>query len=190
MGAAAWRFARRRRGRSLAAGMAFLLVAGLLSACDATTRHGVLTYFFDGVPPLKEPGAPGAPPPGVEAPSGQRPASFQEHGPYAAKMCEACHNPGLGNALVVPAGQLCYRCHDLKLDKKYVHGPLASGGCLVCHDPHSSQYPPLLVSKSNDFCLSCHDPVEIAKNPAHAVMNQGCTSCHDAHMSDTPFLLK
>jgi predicted CXXCH cytochrome family protein len=189
-GAASGRLPRARRGRSLAAAILVFLLAALLAACDATARHSVLTYFFDGVPPLEQPGEQGPPVPGAAASLGQRPVSFQEHGPYAAKMCDACHNAGLGNALVVPAGQLCYRCHELKLDKKYIHGPLASGGCLICHDPHSSSYRPLLVSKSDDFCFSCHDPADVAKNPAHAVMNQGCTTCHDAHMSDTPFLLK
>ena len=184
------RSARPGAGSALAAGLLCLASAGLLAACDATTRHSVLTYFFDGVPPLPQEGAQGNAPPGAPALAGQRPASFQEHGPYAAKMCNACHNEARGYALVAPAGQLCSQCHDLKLDKRYVHGPLASGGCLVCHDPHSSMFRPLLVSDSDDFCFHCHDPESVAMNPAHAVRSEACTNCHDAHMSDRPFLLK
>ena len=59
-------------------------------------------------------------------------------------------------------GQLCGRCHELDLTRRYVHGPLASGGCTVCHDPHSSRYRYLLVSDSDGFCLSCHDARRVA----------------------------
>ena len=166
------------------------LVAGLCVGCDATSRHKVLTFFFDGVPPLREGAAQAELPSGPAIPVPARPASFQEHGPYAAKMCNACHGEGMGNALVVPANQLCARCHDLKLDKTYLHGPLASGGCLVCHDPHSSRYRPLLVSESDDFCFHCHDREAVANNEAHGDIREPCTTCHDAHMSDKKYLLK
>jgi predicted CXXCH cytochrome family protein len=167
------------------------LVAALSVGCSATTSHKVLSTFFDGVP---EPGtgaqaAPGAPvAAGGAAPARQ--AGYREHGPYAAKLCKACHEAGATNALVVPKEQLCLQCHELRLDRKYVHGPLASGGCLVCHDPHSSQYRYLLVSESDGFCLHCHDGQALAKNASHAGVQGECTTCHDAHMSDRKFLLK
>jgi predicted CXXCH cytochrome family protein len=179
------------RNSSKAAAMALALLLSLCAGCDATTRHKVLTYFFDGVPPLQESGAGQTGlPPGGTFPVPGRPASFQEHGPYAAKLCGACHNQAMGNALVVPANQLCYQCHDLKLDKPYIHGPLASGGCLVCHDPHSSPYRPLLVSESDSFCFHCHDRDSVERNSAHADLQEQCTACHDAHMSDNKYLLK
>ncbi len=167
------------------------VVAALLTGCDATTRHRVLTFFFDGVPPLKLPGEVEAKPAAAAAvPAQAGPAQYFEHGPYAAKLCNGCHEEGAGNALVLPRDQLCFRCHDLKLDRKYVHGPIASGGCLVCHDPHSSQYPHLLVSESDGFCFTCHDRESVAKNAAHADLREQCTTCHDAHMSDRKYLLK
>jgi predicted CXXCH cytochrome family protein len=179
----------REPGKALAAALLLSLVAGLFSGCDATSRHKVLTYFFDGVPPLEPAGGPPASA-GDSTPIPVRPASFQEHGPYAAKLCTACHNEEVGNALVAPPEQLCERCHTLKLDKTYIHGPLASGGCLVCHDPHSSPYRPLLVSQSDSFCFQCHDRNDIANSPGHANLEEPCTTCHDAHMSNRKYLLK
>ena len=178
----------RKPGGTLAAGLLAFLAAGLAPGCHATSRHKVLTYFFDGVPPLETPGA--QPAPGAATPITSRPISFQEHGPYAAKLCSACHNETKGNTLVAPPDQLCERCHALKLDKAYVHGPVASGECLVCHDPHSSPYRPLLVSQSDSFCFECHDRKDIANSPGHANLEESCTTCHDAHMSNQKYLLK
>jgi predicted CXXCH cytochrome family protein len=172
---------------ALAAALPALLAAGLLSGCDATSRHKVLTYFFDGVPPLETANA--QPAPGAPTPI-PGPVSFQEHGPFAAKLCGACHSETQGNTLVAPRDQLCERCHTLKLDKAYVHGPVAAGECLVCHDPHSSPYRPLLVSQSDRFCLECHDPKDIANSAGHANLEEPCTTCHDAHMSNQKYLLK
>ena len=57
---------------------------------------------------------------------------------------------------------LCQRCHALDTTKAYIHGPLASGGCLVCHDPHRSPNRYLLVSASDGFCLHCHDRASLS----------------------------
>ena len=114
-----------------------------------------------------------------------------EHGPYAAHLCSACHESTASNALVLPRDQLCTRCHDvMRVTKRFVHGPLASGGCLVCHDPHRSNYGHLLVSESSGFCLRCHDRRAVGQVPAHAGVDAECTTCHDAHMSDARFLLR
>jgi predicted CXXCH cytochrome family protein len=94
------------------------------------------------------------------------------------------------NALVAPGDELCFRCHDLRLDKPYVHGPLASGGCLVCHDPHRSRYRALLVSASDGFCFHCHEASSLQPIRGHESGGERCTACHDAHMSDRPHLLK
>lgn len=94
------------------------------------------------------------------------------------------------NALVAPREQLCFRCHEIRMNKKYIHGPLASGGCTACHDPHSSQYRYLLVSESDSFCFYCHDRQTVARVGAHRGVQEQCTTCHDAHMSDKKYLLK
>ena len=168
-----------------------ILAAALLIGCDAAARYKVLSTFFDGVPPPEPPRAAEEKPAADAASATQsRQIGFRGHGPYAAKLCNACHEPGAMNALVVPREQLCFRCHDIRMDKKYVHGPLASGGCTACHDPHSSQYRYLLVSESDNFCLYCHDRQTVARIGAHQGTEQQCTACHDAHMSDKKYLLK
>ena len=167
-------------------------VAALLTlGCSATSRHKALTIFFDGVPPQKTTDTSQgqqATATTIGAPSRQ--VAGSEHGPYAAKLCNACHEGGATHALVAPNDELCYRCHTIKLDRMFIHGPLASGGCLVCHDPHSSRYPYLLVSDSGSFCLGCHDRETVAKIEGHGELNENCTTCHDAHGSDTKYLLK
>ncbi len=162
--------------------------AVLAIGCDATSRYHVLSLFFDGVP------AP--PPPQEQAPAAptttaqSRQVRYREHGPYGARMCNACHEPTAFNSLVLPVDQLCFKCHDFKLDKKYIHGPLASGGCTACHDPHSSQYRYLLVSESDDFCTRCHNPQALQRVAAHQGVEEQCTGCHDAHQSNKKYLLK
>jgi predicted CXXCH cytochrome family protein len=166
------------------------VVPALLVGCDATARYRVLSVLFDEVPPPQLPEAPEAKE-AVPAPAGQsRQVGYRAHGPYAARLCNACHVSGASNALVVPREQLCFQCHEIRLDKKYIHGPLASGGCTACHDPHSSQYRYLLISESDSFCFYCHDPQLVAKTNAHAGVEAQCTTCHDAHMSDKKYLLK
>jgi predicted CXXCH cytochrome family protein len=162
----------------------------LSMGCNAESRYRVLSVFFDGVPvpQMTERGEGETAPPSTT--SQPRRVGYREHGPYAARLCNACHESGTSNLLVAPREQLCFRCHELKLDRKYIHGPLASGGCLACHDPHSSQYRFFLLAESDDFCLRCHDRGAIAKNKAHAGIAGECTACHDAHMSDKRYLLK
>jgi len=168
----------------------FRVLAACLAAGIAASSgcYRLRNAIFDGVPPPKSErtagaagGAPGSP---------SAPLTIREHGPYAAKLCDACHDAAATNALVAPPEQLCFRCHALPLDKAYVHGPLASGGCLVCHDPHSSPNRSLLVSSSEDFCFHCHDRATVEAISAHADRMDECTVCHDAHMSDRPHLLK
>lgn len=166
-------------------------VAVLSIGCNPTTRYKVLTVLFDGVPPPKAPEAAAEKSVAGAAPATQvRQVGYREHGPYAAKLCSACHNPGAFNSLVLPREQLCFKCHEFKLDKKYIHGPLASGGCTACHDPHSSQYRYFLVSESDSFCFRCHERQAVARIEGHAGIEEKCTTCHDAHMSDKKYLLK
>jgi predicted CXXCH cytochrome family protein len=167
------------------------LLALLSLGCSAASRHEALTTFFDGVPPPKT--APTADSASAQAAAGAaatRRVVYVEHGPYAAKLCDACHQSGASNALVVPKDELCTRCHVVDLDRKYVHGPLASGGCLACHDPHSSGNRFLLVSDSDSYCVRCHDPQAVQRIAGHAELKENCTDCHDAHGSDTQYLLK
>jgi predicted CXXCH cytochrome family protein len=172
--------------RAVVAGLA--VVAAMVTGCNASSRYEILSLFFDGVPPPVKPTPPESST-GMPAESEQpRKVAYGAHGPYAARLCNACHVTGAGNALILPRDQLCFHCHEFKLDKRYIHGPLASGGCLACHDPHGSQYRYFLVSESDSFCSRCHE--SLARVGVHAGVAEQCTSCHDAHMSAKEYLLR
>lgn len=185
----------------LALGAAVLGAAAALSAgCSVAKHHRVLRLFFDGVPEPQA--AVASATPDAQATIGRQLVRVGEHGPYAAKLCDSCHDSQATNALVVPAEQLCNRCHELGAAKAYVHGPLASGGCMVCHDPHRSANRYLLVSASDTFCLQCHARGSLsrlgevagaeadASVDGHAGDSANCTECHEAHMSDRRYLLR
>jgi predicted CXXCH cytochrome family protein len=181
--------------RARAAILACCVAAAVLCGCNTASTHKVLSFFFDGVPePGKAPaetGAKGGKGGGREGDAkAQAPAPrYKEHGPYAAKECQACHVRST-SSLILPVEELCFSCHALDVRKKYIHGPLASGGCKVCHEPHGSLYPFLLVSEPKEFCLHCHDRKAIANSGAHKDATEQCTMCHDAHSSDKAYLLK
>jgi len=173
--------------RALRCNILWVLLLALLSGCAGKSRHQVLTFFFDGVPPEETRGEAGKGSQKAGAPVAAVPR-YVEHGPYAAKQCEACHVKA-SNRLVLPITELCFQCHTIDIRKKYIHGPIASGGCKVCHDPHGSKYPFLLVSEPKESCLQCHDANAIAKKEVHRRTEAQCTACHDAHSSDREYLL-
>jgi len=166
-----------------------IFAAAVLCACEARTRYRVLSFFFDGVPNPDQTITKTKRKKGGTDGSGEIKKGRSEHGPYAAGLCEGCHQRST-NKLLMPAEKLCSYCHTVKSEKKRVHGPMASGGCRICHEPHSSPNRFLLVSESKEFCLYCHDKKEIASREAHKDLSAECTECHDAHGSDNEFLLK
>lgn len=166
-----------------------VLSATLFSGCTPQTQsqYKVLSFFFDGVPNPDEIKAE------VTTEEGKKTLAqtsvYKEHGPYAAKQCSGCHDRG-SNRLVVPKQELCFQCHTLDIRKKYIHGPLESGGCTVCHQPHGSSYAFLLVAEPKEFCLYCHAKEDVARNPVHGDLDVQCTICHDAHGSNERYLLR
>ena len=178
-----------RRAGALILGVGALGLAAL--GCSAATRHRILSAMFDGVPPPRSAAAEGpTSSAGAADATPARPAAAFDHGPFAARMCSACHDSEATNALILPREQLCFRCHELTLAGARVHGPIASGGCLVCHDPHSSRNAALLVSESAGICMHCHERGAIDAIPSHDGLETGCTDCHDAHASGKQYLLK
>ncbi len=163
----------------------------LLLGCQAQSRYEILSRVFDGVPPPPTPTPANAK---EAAPAGavrSRLVAYGEHGPYAAKLCNACHQSAARGQLVAPKQELCFHCHEFKVTKQYVHGPLASGDCTACHNPHGSRYRYMLPSESDDFCLRCHEQAAVARNPAHQQETEArCTTCHDPHASDKRYLLR
>jgi predicted CXXCH cytochrome family protein len=124
-----------RTGGSLV-GLWLAIVLLLLASCDEVERHNMLTFFFDGVPPL-----------GGDVPvTGPSDSEMDEAaGPSptggwyvheATKDCTQCHGSGRSRGgpgkihLVAAVPQLCYQCHEeLAQLEGWVHGPVANGAC-------------------------------------------------------------
>ena len=180
-------------------GVILLVFFGIfLISCDEVRHHETLTFFFDGVPPLRpemiQEGSvdsnsigPGQ----VE----QRPAWYV-HEP--TKDCSICHGKrkkqrfSSQTYLIAPVPKLCNDCHtDYTVSASFVHGPVAVGQCLFCHNPHKSKIEHLLVSPEPGLCYQCHDIDTIELIAAHLPKQLStCTDCHNAHASSTRALLK
>jgi predicted CXXCH cytochrome family protein len=162
----------------------------ILTGCSPEAKYKYLSIFVDGVPPPPQPvdevvkGE-------EKQKTGVETGKVFPHGPYGAKLCTACHESTYSNKLLYPKEELCLHCHTFNMEVRWVHGPLAGGGCLICHDPHISRYRFLLVAKAEEFCFYCHDESLVLSGEEHEdAMQLGCTTCHDAHMSDRRFMLK
>lgn len=158
----------------------------LITACSASKRYVVLSFFFDGVP---KPGDQGSIMMKGLKKAPQEKKQFYQHGPYSAKLCTGCHESG-SNRLIMPKEELCLYCHTLPTNINKLHGPLAAGGCTVCHDPHGTANRAFLLSDAEKFCLFCHSREDIMKRGVHKDNKASCTSCHDAHGGNNDFLLK
>ena len=171
----------------------------LIGSCgDPATRHRILTFFFDGVPPLegeadqaKETGSAAVP----GEPDEPRTVWYVHE---ANKDCSQCHGQrkkGFFSRqvnLVATIPELCYTCHTgyARLEG-YVHGPVALGQCLFCHDPHKTRNKYLLRKPQPELCYLCHDEGDITMIAAHAEQSPSeCTRCHEGHTSSTRHLLK
>lgn len=122
--------------------------------------------------------------------------------------CTDCHDPhqsSFKKNLKNKNPELCYECHESKVNGKNVHSPVKSGRCVKCHNPHASDNPFMLYNPINELCSSCHPdradgfhiitgfkegfhPVKGEKDPKREDQPFSCTSCHNPHSSDSPFL--
>ncbi len=178
--------------------MAFILIA---VNCKKVQRHKVLTFFFDGVPPLEGEV--------IEVEDSNQPVLvaqqtvskpqiiWYEHEPY--KDCNVqCHGGNkrggvLGSVrLVKTVPELCYDCHnDYTKSSKFVHGPIAVGECGFCHNPHKTNQKYLLKKAIPELCYQCHEESIIESIPTHAEKKLSkCNDCHEAHAGSTRGLLK
>ncbi len=94
-----------------------------------------------------------------------------------------------------PTRGLCLSCHKQQAfaSKKFVHGPVNTGACILCHEPHSSWEAKLLTEPPQKLCVGCHSEL-VAKasetRHVHAPVKDNCTGCHDPHASDFKFQLR
>jgi len=170
----------------------------LLASCDEVERHRMLTFFFDGVPPLQTEASKAEPlnlKPGKAsdiAPTG----GWHIHPPV--KNCTDCHGEQRRMTssrkveLVADVPQLCYKCHtDYATLEGWVHGPVATGNCLLCHEPHKTKPEFLLRKPVPELCYQCHELGAIRVLKGHAEESYTrCTDCHDGHAGATRSLLR
>ncbi|MFI5150495.1 MAG: cytochrome c3 family protein [Bacteroidia bacterium] len=159
-------------------------VSILAIRCTPAKQYKVLSFFFDGVP---DPNKKEEINPANKSDSGliasvYKP-EFYTHKPYEEEKCKSCHAEGISNALLKPVPELCYTCHeDFTVKYQRVHGPVASGNCLLCHNQHMSKYEKILIRPGQDICLYCHESKQVLSNPIHKkIGTANCTECHNPH---------
>jgi predicted CXXCH cytochrome family protein len=180
--------------------LGLILLVLLVISCNEMERHKVLTFFFDGVPPLGQEGLgtePAEPISPELAQTGQTQVWYVHE---ARKDCSNCHSKRIQRGfssqprlrLIAPIPKLCYNCHtDFATSAQFVHGPVAVGQCLFCHNPHKSQIKHLLREPEPDLCYECHDINTIELIPAHLPRQlSNCTYCHNPHASTNEALLR
>lgn len=197
------RTGRRAAVRLLSCLLLVPLVAGA-AGCSAASRQKVLEALFDD-PPSKRRAReeeraranPAPPQTSRKARRVPRPVwRGSQHGPVAARLCQACHvaatgaNPAQGAEaarLRRPVEKLCVSCHERRTlragltwgDDVRWHGPVAAGLCTACHLPHRSREVKLLRAAPETICLGCHGESHLTGPPVPE--GAGCLDCHDPH---------
>lgn len=182
------------------------LLVMLVMSCDEVERYKVLSFFFDGVPPLVEERIISSDEvmdanSGLPLTEGQGQSVTQgkpvERAHGQGRRCSLCHDPlDKGKRATSQAARripgICYGCHeDYTESGLHVHGPVAVGACDFCHDPHVSSYDALLKDPEPELCYRCHDQKSIESVLAHRTdMSSGCMPCHEAHSSSKKKLLR
>lgn len=176
------------------------LVLFILSTCAPIKRHKILSFFFDGVPPLDT---------SIkiftdtiinnivsttDSIVNTKMVTILEfiHPPYQEKECNNCHNKNLGVVTLYPQPDLCYQCHEnISEAYAYVHGPLLGGYCTTCHHPHKAKLNKLLLRTGQQLCLHCHDATLIYNNEMHSdIETTDCTDCHNPHGGDNNYFIR
>ncbi len=99
------------------------------------------------------------------------------HGPYAARLCSACHPAPVDGEVGLTAANvdsLCYNCHaNFKAEMAGAgsrHKLLSQSNrsCMECHDPHAANQEYDLKKPAQELCVSCHDepPKQTAQGDA------------------------
>jgi predicted CXXCH cytochrome family protein len=178
--------------------VALASVPVLLCGCDKVDRHNMLTFFFDGVPPVgsETAGVGLADPNTVPGPRVSPTGGWYVHKPL--NNCTDCHGDRRRQTtsrqvqLVAEIPKLCYGCHEEQASLEgWVHGPVATGDCLLCHEPHKSRNEFLLAKPVPALCYDCHEPQTVHQIEGHADESHTyCIGCHDGHAGATRHLLK
>ena len=173
-----------------------MAMIALIASCTPSKRHRVLSFFFDGVPPLPGRVETQTSGNGQSLDVRRRPPEpvWFVHEPQ--DNCVQCHgereqrNFSREVHLTAPVPHLCYGCHETMSSLSgWIHGPVAAGQCVLCHDPHRSRFPFLLKKAVPELCLQCHQSLETVENHTSSSY-EACLDCHSGHASVSKHLLK
>jgi predicted CXXCH cytochrome family protein len=175
---------------SCAAVLLCIAVLAIVIGCDKAERHKILTFFFDGVPPLSfEYLDPNSPDYAEQLKKLEQASRGSSHN--TGKECfTVCHDKSGIHFKPVP--ELCYTCHDdYSKQGVYVHAPVLVGDCLFCHREHESRNRFLMRYSIPTLCFKCHDKdaVALIENHNNEEYNL-CTGCHSGHATSNKHLLK
>ena len=106
------------------------------------------------------------------------------HGPYAARLCSACHPAPVDGKVGLTAANvdsLCYNCHTNFQAEMAAAGSRhklfsqSDRSCMECHDPHAGNQEFDLKKPAQELCLSCHDkpPEQTAQGELPSLMSDG-----------------
>jgi predicted CXXCH cytochrome family protein len=176
-----------------------LIINSFLFSCSPRASRNILTFFFDGVPPIDTIPSDTSVKKTVEISTAEEfsatpfalDADYIIHYPYKEKECLSCHDENSKSEIIMPQPQLCYTCHDdFSTIYKKVHGPVAGGYCTSCHNPHLSKEKKLLIRTGQQLCLYCHDSNAVLANEVHKdISDSDCTMCHNPHGGEDRFIL-
>lgn len=185
----------------------FIVFLFLCLGCNEVERHRLLTFFFEGVPPVDavfrpvrirrtQVGIESSATIGVVDERQARIAQQKrgsQHEP--ASQCDRCHFGRMGanqGRLAKPIPELCYSCHENhQIEEGNPHGPVTAGACVFCHHPHQSGYVHLQRAAQPDLCYRCHLLADMGTIVDHEdKLDTICTDCHDPHTSSMKKLLK
>lgn len=118
------------------------------------------------------------------------------HGPVAADLCLACHDPDYAPSRFAQKkdqGAGCGGCHAefaarVLGTRRILHAPVAEGRCTSCHDPHGGQSTAQLRQPLPELCLLCHGDRLALPVTLHLHGRLPCTDCHDPHGGRTSLL--
>jgi len=120
------------------------------------------------------------------------------HGRGPDMDCVKCHetrpegtSPDAAK-FVAPVRRLCCSCHEAYTSLPgWVHGPVATGDCLLCHDPHENRYASLLRQPVPELCRECHTVEVLGSIAGHSDESYNrCDACHESHAGANRTLLK
>jgi predicted CXXCH cytochrome family protein len=114
------------------------------------------------------------------------------------KDCVSCHGDKSEQAfpdephLIAPVPQLCHGCHEEYVGMDgWVHGPVATGECLLCHEAHKADSKSLLSKPVPELCYRCHETKTLQLVSNHSDQSHArCNDCHQSHASPGRMLLK